>query len=72
MSATTVEFKSQLVSIIVRTPFGWAAVAIVGIVSVCGTVALIAHEYWRTERARLGREQESGEQESGEQESEEQ
>ena len=58
MLVTTVAFKSKIASIDISTPVGWAAVAIVGIISVCAAAVLIAHEYWRTERARLRRKQE--------------
>lgn len=58
MTVTTVAFKSKVASFLISTPFGWAAVAIVLIMTVGATAAFMFHEYCSTERARLGREQE--------------
>lgn len=55
MSATELAFTSAVASITFSTPFGWVALGIVGVVSVCGTIAFVAHQVGKTERARIKR-----------------
>lgn len=53
MSATELAFTSAVAGLTFSTPYGWVAVGIAGVFGLFGTIAFIAHEEGKTERARI-------------------
>ena len=55
MSFTEFALTTTLGSLTFSTPFGWVALGIAGVAGLVTTIAVIAHEDGKTERARIKR-----------------